>query len=84
MDVFYDSKQHKSNSHSTYPNNPSRLANQFIEENNFQLVHFMNMVSNVSKNGMPMNQSSYTKTSTSQNNEFDPFSPVSTCSNDSY
>ena len=42
------------------------------------------MVSNVSKSGMPMNQSSHTKTSTSQNNEFDMFSLVSICSNDSY
>ena len=84
MDVFYDYEQHKSNSHSTYPNIPSYLANQFIQENNFQPAHFMNMVSSVSNNGMPMNQSSHTKTSTSQNNEFDPFSPVSTCSNDCY
>ena len=42
------------------------------------------MVSNVSKSGMPMNQSSHTKTSTSQNNEFDMFSLVSICSYDSY
>ena len=44
----------------------------------------MNMVSNVSNNGMPMNQSSHMKTSTTQNNESEPFSPISTCSNDSY
>ena len=48
MNVFYNYEQHKSNSHSTYQNNPSYLANQFIQENNFQPVHFMNMVSNVS------------------------------------
>ena len=83
-DVFYDHKKHKSNTHYTYPNNPSYLANQFVQENNFQSAHFMNMVSNVSNNGMPMNQSSHKKIATSQNNEFDPFSPVSTCSNDSY
>ena len=55
MDVFYDYKQRKSNSHSTYPNNPPYLANQFIQENNFQLAHFMNMVSNVPNNWMPIN-----------------------------
>ena len=42
------------------------------------------MVSNVSNSGMPMNQSSHTKTSARQNNEFDLFSLVSICSNDSY
>ena len=36
----------------------------------------MNIVSNVSNNGMAMNQFSHTKTSTSQNNEFAPFSFV--------
>ena len=84
MDVFYNYEQHLSNSQSTYPNNPSYLANQFIQDNNFQPAHFINMVSNVTNNGMPMNQSSHTKTSTSQNSEFNPFPPVSTCSNDSY
>ena len=84
MDVLYDYQQHKSNSHSTYPNNPSYLANQFIQEDNFQPVHFMNMVSNVSNNGLPIYKSSHAKTSISQNNEFDPFSPVSTCSNNFY
>ena len=44
----------------------------------------MNMVSNISNNGMPINQSSHTKSLTSQNSEFDPFSPISTRSNDSY
>ena len=83
-DVFYDYEQHKSISHSTYPNSPSYLANQFIQENNLQPAHFMNMFSNVSNNGMQMNQYSHTKTSISQNNEFYPFSPVSTCLNDSY
>ena len=48
MNVFYNYERHKSNSHSTYPNNPSYLANQFIQEHNFQPAHFMNMVSNVS------------------------------------
>ena len=42
------------------------------------------MVSNVSNNGMPMSQSSHMKTLTSQNNEFDPFSPISISSNNSY
>ena len=85
IDVFYDYEQHKLGSNFIYPNNPSYLANQFIQENNFQPAHFMNMFSNVSNNGMPMNQSSHTKTSTSQNNElYYPFSPISMCSNDSY
>ena len=84
LDVFYDYEQHKSNRHSTYPNNPSYLANQFIQENNFRPTHFSNMASNVRNNGMPMNQSSHKKTSISQNNEVDPFSPLSMCSNDSY
>ena len=84
IDVFYDYEQHKLGSNFIYPNNPSYLANQFIQENNFQPAHFMNMFSNVSNNGMPMNQSSHTKTSTSQNNELYPFSPISMCSNDSY
>ena len=70
MDGFYNYEQHLSNSQSTYPNNPSYLANQFIQDNNFQPAHFMNMVSNVTNNGMPMNQSSHTETSTSQNNSF--------------
>ena len=83
-DVFYDYEQYKSISHSTYPNSPSYLANQFIQENNLQPAHFMNMFSNVSNNGMQMNQYSHTKTSISQNNEFYLFSPVSTCLNDSY
>ena len=42
------------------------------------------MVSNVSNNGMPMSQSSHMKTLTSENNEFDPFSPISINSNNSY
>ena len=84
IDVFYDYEQHKLGSNFIYPNNPSYLANQFIQENNFQPAHFMNMFSNVSNNGMQMNQYSHTKTSISQNNEFYPFSPVSTCLNDSY
>ena len=84
IDVFYDYEQHKLDSNFIYPNNPSYLANQFIQESNFQPAHFMNMFSNVSNNGMPMNQSSHTKTSTSQNNELYPFSPISMCSNDSY
>ena len=84
IDVFYDYEQHKLGSNFIYPNNPSYLANQFIQENNFQPAHFMNMFSNVSNNGMPMNQSSHTKTSTSQNKEPYPFSPISMCSNDSY
>ena len=36
MDVFYDYEQLDSNSHSIYANNPSYLANQFIQGNNFQ------------------------------------------------
>ena len=84
MNVFYDYEQHKSNSHSTYKRQAILFSKPIIQENNFQPVHFMNTVNNVSNNGMPMNQSTHMKTSTSQNNEFDPLSPVSTCSNDSY
>ena len=51
MDVFHNYEQHLSNSQSTYPNNPSYLANQFIQDNNFQPAHFINMVSNVTNNG---------------------------------
>ena len=84
MDVFLEYEQQKSSSsRSSYSNHTSYLPNQFIQGNPFQPGHFMNMV-NVSNNETPLNQPSNAKISASPNNQFDPFSPASTCSNDSY
>ena len=84
MDVFFEYEQQKSSSsRSSYPNHTSYLLNQFIQGNPFQPGHFMNMV-NVSNNETPLNQPSNAKISASPNNQFGPFSPASTCSNDSY
>ena len=84
MDVFFEYEQQKSSSScSSYPDHTSYLPNQFIQWNPFQPGHFMNMV-NVSNNETPLNQLSHAKISASPNNPFDPFSPASTCSNDSY
>ena len=54
------------------------LAEKEILIDFFQSGHFMNMV-NVSNNETPLNQPSNAKISASPNNQFDPFSPASTC-----
>ena len=78
-----------SREHKKYKGNPSKkkktfdLAEKEILIDFFQSGHFMNMV-NVSNNETPLNQPSNAKISASPNNQFDPFSPASTCSNDSY